>query len=345
MITYRTGDLLTAGTQALVNTVNTVGVMGKGIALQFAERYKENLRVYQAACKSGTLTPGTMLVVRDHDLRGERIIVNFPTKKDYKHKSKYEYIETGLVALVQVIQEHGIRSIAIPPLGCGNGGLDWEVVKPMIERHLAAVDAEVVVYEPSPRVRSMLREEPSRDAKLTPARTVLLSALFQYERTGGFSNLFVANKLAYFLQRMGESSLRMKFEAARYGPYTDAVGHMLYNVNGAFLSGLEQKAARPFDDIQLNYQRKLDIDKDLKPEQHTRLKRLQALVEGFHATADLELLSSVAFILEKKPGASAQEVVEAMANWSKRKEDLADPEKVVAAMHHLQYNEPSGALF
>ena len=243
MITYRIGDMLAADTQALVNTVNTVGVMGKGIALQFAERYKENLRIYKAECKSGALVPGKMLVVRDHDLHGERIIVNFPTKKDYKHKSKYEYIETGLTALVEAIKEYNIQSIAVPPLGCGNGGLDWAEVKPMIERHLGGLAVEVVVYEPSPHVRESLREAPTRDAKLTPARTLLLEALFRYERTGGFSNLFVANKLAYFLQRMGDTSLRLKFEAARYGPYTDTVGHMLYNVNGAFLTGLEQKAA------------------------------------------------------------------------------------------------------
>lgn len=345
MITYRTGDLLAAGTQALVNTVNTVGVMGKGIALQFAERYAENLRVYKAACKSGALVPGTMLVVRDRDMQGERVIVNFPTKKDYKHKSKYEYIETGLVALVAAIQEHGIRSIAVPPLGCGNGGLDWAVVKPMIERHLGALDTDVVVYEPSALVRAALREEPTRDARLTPARTVLLSALFQYERSGGFSNLFVANKLAYFLQRMGDTTLRLRFEAARYGPYTDTVGHMLYNVNGAFLTGLEQKAARPFDDIRLNYQRKADIDKDLKPEQRMRLDRLRDLIEGYHATADLELLSSVSFILEEQPGASVEQVVEAMAEWSKRKEDLAEPTKVAAAMQHLQAHERAGGLF
>lgn len=328
-----------------MNTVNTVGVMGKGIALQFAERYKENLRVYQAACKSRALVPGTMLVVRDHDMQGERIIVNFPTKKDYKHKSKYEYIETGLVALAAAIKEHGIRSIAVPPLGCGNGGLDWDVVKPMIQLHLNALDTDVVVYEPSVHVRDTLREVPTRDAKLTPARTLLLSALYQYERNGGFSNLFVANKLAYFLQRMGDTSLRLKFEAARYGLYTDAIGHMLYNLNGAFLTGLEQKAARPFDDIQLNYARKADIDKDLKPEQHMRLDRLRALIDGFHATADLELLSSVSFILEKKPSATAEQVVEAMAQWSKRKEDLAEPAKVAMAMQHLQEHERSGALF
>lgn len=345
MNTYRTGDMLAAGTQALVNTVNTVGVMGKGIALQFAERYKENLRVYQAACKSGALVPGTMLVVRDQDIHGERIIVNFPTKKDYKHKSKYEYIETGLVALVAAIKEHGIRSIAVPPLGCGNGGLDWEIVKPMIERHLGALYTEVVVYEPSAHVRESLREAPAREAKLTPARSLLLAALFQYERTGGFSNLFVANKLAYFLQRMGDTSLRLKFAAARYGPYTDTVGHMLYNVNGAFITGLEQKAAKPFDDIRLNYERKTEIEKDLKPEQRARLERLQELIDGFHATSDLELLSSVAFILEGQPGADVRQVVDAMGQWSKRKEQLAEPTKVAEAIEHLRSQEHTGSLF
>ena len=345
MITYRTGDLLAAGTQALVNTVNTVGVMGKGIALQFAERYKENLRVYRAACMNGTLVPGTMLVVRDHDLQGERIIVNFPTKKDYKHKSKYEYIEAGLVALVSAIKENDIHSIAVPPLGCGNGGLDWDVVRPMIVRHLGGLDAEVVVYEPSVHARETLREAPTRDAKLTPARTILLSALFQYERTGGFATLFVANKLAYFLQRMGDTTLRLQFEAARYGPYTDTIGHMLYNVNGAFLTGLEQKAAKPFDEIQLNYERKADLDKDLKPEQRSRLERLRELIDGFHATSDLELLSSVAFILEQKPGADVQEVVDAMGQWSKRKENLAERTKVAEAIEHLRAYESAGSLF
>ena len=345
MITYRTGDMLAADTQALVNTVNTVGVMGKGIALQFAERYKENLRAYKAACKSGELVTGTLLVVRDHDLHGERIIVNFPTKKDWKHKSKYEYIETGLVALVQAIKQHGIRSIAIPPLGCGNGGLDRADVKPMIERHLGALDAEVVVYEPSDHVRDLLREEPARAAKLTPARTILLSALFQYERTGAWSNLFVANKLAYFLQRLGDKSLRLKFEAAPYGPYTGAVGHMLYHVNGAFLRGLEQKAAKPFEHFLLNYERRAELEKSLTVEQRQRLEALEALIDGFHATSDLELLSSVAFILEQQPHADVQEVIGAMNKWSDRKGALAETGRVAEAIEHLHAYAGAGQLF
>ncbi|MCI1751763.1 MAG: macro domain-containing protein [Flavobacteriales bacterium] len=345
MITYRTGDMLAAGTQALVNTVNTVGVMGKGIALQFAERYKENLRVYKAACKSGELMTGTVLVVRDHDLHGERIIVNFPTKMDWKHKSKFEYIETGLVALVQAIKEHGIHSIALPPLGCGNGGLDWEEVKPLIERHLGGLDLEVVVYEPSAHVRDLLRKEPVQAAKLTPARSILLSALFQYERTGASSNLFVANKLAYFLQRLGDKSLRLKFEAASYGPYTGAVGHMLYHVNGAFLRGLEQKAAKPFEHFLLNYDRRAELEKSLTADQWLRLAALEALINGFHATSDLELLSSVAFILEHQPNADVSEVIGAMNKWSDRKGALAEPEKVAEAIGHLHAYEGAGRLF
>lgn len=341
MITYRTGDMLSANVQALVNTVNTVGVMGKGIALQFAERYKENLRQYKQACKSGELQPGILLVVQDRDIHGDRTIINFPTKKHYRHPSKYEYIETGLKALTKVVRELSIKSIALPPLGCGNGGLDWQVVKEMIQRHLDSLETEVIVYEPSAEVRKILREVPQRTAHLTVARAMLLEALFRYERTGGMSNLFVANKLAYFLLRLGETSLnRLKFAAAHYGPYTDAVGHALYHLNGAFFTGLEQKSAKPFDQIWLDYSKRSDVETYVKNQlsvvQRERLDRLVTLIEGFHATSDLELLSSVAFILEGKPKAGVDVVVQAMKEWSNRKEDLAEPEKVEEAIEHLR---------
>lgn len=148
MITYRTGDLFDADTEALVNTVNTVGVMGKGVALQFAERYKSNLERYKEACKSGELVVGKLLVTTDADMFGERIIVNFPTKQHWKHPSDPAYIEAGLVELVRVIKERAIASIALPALGCGNGGLSWAKVKPMIAHHLGDLEAEIVVYQP-----------------------------------------------------------------------------------------------------------------------------------------------------------------------------------------------------
>ena len=123
MIEYTIGNLFESDAEALVNTVNTVGVMGKGVALQFKKNYHNNYKAYVEACKNGEVQIGRMFVVRDHSLLGEKLIVNFPTKTDWRKPSEYEYVERGLDALVDTISQYGIKSIAIPPLGAGNGGL------------------------------------------------------------------------------------------------------------------------------------------------------------------------------------------------------------------------------
>ncbi|SEO79130.1 macro domain-containing protein [Mucilaginibacter sp. OK283] len=149
MIHFTQGNLLKSNARALVNTVNTVGVMGKGIALQFKNTFPLNYKLYQDACKNGKLTTGQLLVVHENDLlRGEKIIINFPTKQHWKQPSTYEYIESGLVALQIYLIENPVESLAMPALGCGNGGLDWEVVKPMIVEYLSDIDTEFFVYEP-----------------------------------------------------------------------------------------------------------------------------------------------------------------------------------------------------
>jgi len=340
MITYTTGNLLEAGTEALVNTVNTVGVMGKGIALQYAERYKTNLKQYKEACKSGTLAVGTLLAVKDADMHGERLIINFPTKKDWKHRSSYAYIEEGLKALVALIQERNIQSIALPPLGCGNGGLQWAKVKPMIEEHLGGLDVRVVVYEPSAEIKQVLQKEATREVKLTPGRAMLLHALFNFERLGEPASLFVANKLAFFLKLLGEAQLkRLEFKPASYGPYSVQVQHVLYDLNGAYLRGLEQHDAKPFEELELNYERRAEVEayiaRTLNAEQHARLGRLTDLVAGFRSTYALELLSSVAYLLDQEPGMDVPAIQERMRSWSKRKEALADADSVRVAYEHL----------
>lgn len=148
MIIYTKGDLFSSNAQALVNTVNTVGVMGKGLALQFKEKFPYNFSAYRNVCQRGKLTPGKMLVVRDFNrFLGERLIINFPTKVHWRNPSKYEYIESGLKDLVRVIQEYRISSLAIPPLGCGLGGLDWNIVKGMIENALEPLtDVNITIY-------------------------------------------------------------------------------------------------------------------------------------------------------------------------------------------------------
>ena len=148
MMRFTQGNLLEAPVDAVVNTVNTVGVMGKGIALMFKERFPENYKAYAAACKAGEVVVGRMFVTAGVELNGPRWIINFPTKQDWRRPSRLEWVVAGLEDLKVVIREKGIRSIALPALGCGNGGLDWRVVRPVVEMSLAELgDVEVVVYE------------------------------------------------------------------------------------------------------------------------------------------------------------------------------------------------------
>ena len=271
MINYTTGDLLQSGAQALVNTVNCVGVMGKGIALHFKQAFPHNFAVYADACRRGEVQPGRMLVVDDRSEEfGNHLIVNFPTKQHWRNPSQYEWVEAGLRDLVRVIREQHISSIAIPPLGCGNGGLDWSRVKPMIEQALSTLDdVAVTVYEPSAAAAATLagREQQS-DARLTPARAMLLYAMFCYEAHDERCSLFVANKLSYFYQMLGEESFaRIPFVAHYYGPYSVSVGHMLSAVNGKYLHGLEEMDRKPFEALMLDYGRKAEVGEYV----HTRL--------------------------------------------------------------------------
>src|SRR5262249_34013059 len=134
MIELTQGDILKADAEALVNTVNCAGVMGRGIALQFKRAFPENFTAYAAACRREEVPRGRMLAVETRRPANPRYIVNFPTKRHWKEKSRMADIEHGLEALVADVKRLGIRSIAVPPLGCGLGGLDWSEVRPRIER-------------------------------------------------------------------------------------------------------------------------------------------------------------------------------------------------------------------
>ena len=150
MIELTCGDLLRADTDALVNLVNCVGVMGRGLALAFRTAYPDNFAFYKAACDKGAVRPGAMLLFDRGTNQTPRYIVNFPTKRHWKHKSRLPDIEDGLAALVADVQRLGIASLALPPLGCGLGGLAWEAVKPRIEAAFADVpDVRVLLFEPT----------------------------------------------------------------------------------------------------------------------------------------------------------------------------------------------------
>lgn len=340
---YIKGNLLEAQTQALVNTVNTVGVMGKGIALQFKEAFPINFKIYAAACKKKELQPGKLLVVKEQTLQGEKIIINFPTKTEWYMKSKYEYVEEGLKELVRVIEEYKIESIAIPPLGCGNGGLKWEKVKAMIEKHLGHLNqVNIQVFEPNEEVKEILKQQESnKEIKLTPARAMLLYAMFYYESLGENASLFVANKLAYFLQRLGEKSLnKLKFEAHHYGPYAVQVEHLLHNVNGKYLKGLEQMNAKAFEPLELQYDKLKEVSeyvkKELSAEQRTRLSNLVKLIDGFQSALSLEILATVDYVRKDKPGITQEDITKTIHNWSDRKRKLFQEKYIQIAASHLQ---------
>src|SRR5579863_2025865 len=226
---YKIGNLLEADTEALVNTVNTVGIMGKGIALQFKERFPLNFKVYADACKKGLVKTGKLLVVKENTLNGDKIIINFPTKTEWFKKSQYSYIEEGLKELVNIIKEYNIKSIAIPPLGCGNGGLKWNKVKSLMDKYLGPLeDVNIIIFEPNDAVKDILQKEAiKKDVELRPGRAMLLYALYRYEKLGEIASVFAANKLAYFLQQSGEN-LKLHFIPYTYGPYAQAVEKVLY---------------------------------------------------------------------------------------------------------------------
>jgi O-acetyl-ADP-ribose deacetylase (regulator of RNase III) len=325
MIQYKVGNLLESEAEALVNTVNTVGVMGKGIALQFKNQFPNNFKNYQIACKNGTFLIGQLLVNQDTSLLfGEKTIINFPTKTDWRKPSEYSFIEIGLQALVRLIEEKKFNSIAVPPLGAGNGGLDWASVKMLIERYLSSLDCSVYVYEPNEAVREVLRKE---RVLLTPARAMLLAVAFDLVRHGECLSEFAAEKICYFLQRFGgKEAINLDFEPKFYGPYSGKVKHVLYFLNGSYLSGYADKNAKPFEELNLFMDAEPDILAFLHKMENQKaldaVDKTKRFLQGFYGYFSLELLSTLDFLVEKNQKTDLESIKNQLADWSHRKTDL-----------------------
>lgn len=330
MIHYRTGNVLESEAEALVNTVNTIGIMGKGVALQFRNQFPLNRKRYEQACKDGSIDIGQLLVVRDSSLAtGEKIIVNFPTKKDWRKPSEYSYIEAGLKDLVRIIKDEGIKSIALPPLGSGNGGLDWAKVKSILERYLSDLNADVFIYEPNVRIQEAMKKE---RVKLTPARAMLLSVLYDLVRNGEFVSEFSAEKIAYFLQRFGAGrEFNLEFKQHFYGPYSGKVKHVLYYLNGSYIFGYSAKDKRPFEELGIVPDGNEIVEAYLS--QHTKLKGIvsatKEFLAGFYSAFGLELLSTVDFIMQKTGCASIEVIKHQLDSWNDRKRTLFNNDRFI----------------
>ncbi len=340
MIRYEIGNLLDSDAEALVNTVNTVGVMGKGIALQFKNAFPHNFKSYLKVCQNNELQIGKLLMTEDESLlTGKKLIINFPTKTSWRKPSEYRYIEAGLEALVKVIKERGLKSIALPPLGAGNGGLEWNKVKSILERYLGEVDCDVHIFQPNAALKETLKKERVR---LTPARAMLLSVLYEVARNGEFVSEFAAEKIAYFLQRFGaDATFKLDFKPNFYGPYSGKVKHVLYYLNGSYIMGYSSKDKKPFEEIGMVPDAEGDVVDFLRRAENSEYQlivdKTKSFLSGFYSPFGLELLSTIDFIRTIKKLDSDESIVIELENWSDRKKSLfTKPAFVQIAMKNLQ---------
>jgi O-acetyl-ADP-ribose deacetylase (regulator of RNase III) len=333
------GNLLDADAEALVNTVNTVGVMGKGIALQFKQAFPENSRAYEAAVKRGEVQPGRMFVFHRETLANPRIIVNFPTKRHWKGKSKIEDIESGLRALRAVVQKERIRSIAVPPLGCGNGGLDWDDVRPRI---LAAFndlpEVRALVYQPSgappPEKMRVATKRPS----MTRGRAAILGLMQRYALPGYRLSLLEVQKLAYFLQTAGEP-LKLDFQKQRYGPYAETLHHVLQRMEGHFIRGYGDRSRTASVALLPHAVEEADALLSAQAETRLRLDRVANLIEGFETPYGMELLASVHWVAAHEDPQAATDPEAAVSRvhaWSEHKRQTFRAEHIRVAWSRLR---------
>jgi O-acetyl-ADP-ribose deacetylase (regulator of RNase III) len=323
MIELARGDILKADAEALVNTVNCVGVMGRGIALQFRKAFPETFRAYRALCDRRELRPG---MVHVHDLGrlgNPRYIINFPTKRHWRGKSRLEDIKAGLEALVREIRERRIHSVALPPLGCGLGGLDWNEVRPRIEEAFSGLpQVRVFLFEPAgaPAAEEMVSERVV--PRMTVGRAALLGLIRRYLAAlmDVSVTLLEIHKLMYFMQEAGER-LNLRYRKALYGPYAENLRHVLSLLEGHFIVGYGDAKDDPERQIELKPQAAETADLFLEacPETRARFDRVAALIDGFETPFGMELLATVHWVGAREGAVSPEEAVAKTYSWNDRK--------------------------
>ena len=323
MITFKRRDILAEDAEALVNTVNCVGFMGRGIALQFKQAFPENFKTYADACRRGEVEPGRMFVFETGRLTSPRVIINFPTKRHWRGKSRIGDIESGLKALVVEIRKRGIRSIAIPPLGAGLGGLDWGEVRPRIEQALRELpDVRAVVFEPQHIPTPSRTRKSKKVPTMTPGRAALVGLMDRY--LAGFLDVSISllevHKLMYFMQESGEN-LRLRYVAGPYGPYAENLRHVLQAIEGYYVSGYGVGGDAPDKVLQLVPGAVADAKDVLEahPKSMARFDKVARLVEGFESPFGLELLATVHWIATREHPESDEDLVNRTHAWGERK--------------------------
>ncbi|WP_413990433.1 macro domain-containing protein [Labrys okinawensis] len=333
------GDLLEQRVDAIVNTVNTVGVMGKGIALQFKRKWPNNFKAYEAACKRGEVVPCKMFIFDNGQLAEPKFIINFPTKRHWRQPSRFSDIKCGLEDLVKQVKALQIRSIAIPPLGCGNGGLDWAEVRPLIESAFAQtpnVDAFLFPPNATDSVRELVPE--ATKPPMTAGRAAVLKVLSIYRSMMYPLSQIEVQKLAYFLSVAGQDLGSLKFRKYTYGPYAPSLRHVLTKMDGAYLQGVGD-GTKP-SEISIKgpalgeANAFLDSHKDAATSE--RVQKISRLIQGYETPYGMELLATVHWVAkESRDATDLEEVTRRVHAWNDRKRQIMRPSHIQVAHERL----------
>jgi len=338
MIEYTHGDLLRTDAEALVNTVNCVGIMGRGIALQFRQTFPENFKAYESACRREEVQPGRMFVYETGWMTNPKYIINFPTKRHWRGKSRIEDIESGLLALRGEIEKRNIRSIAIPPLGSGLGGLEWSEVKPRIEQAMRGLDeVRIIVFEPHDTREGRPSARSVSVPTMTAGRAALIGLVERYLAglLDPFVSLLEVHKLMYFMQEAGQP-LQLRYSKAPYGPYAENLRHVLSRIEGHMISGYQDGGDAPEKPLALVPGATNDAESFLREDTDTRARfdRVAKLVEGFETPFGLELLSTVHWLVSHEHARTMGEVVSKTYAWGEQKKRFS-PRQIKVALDAL----------
>ena len=323
MLEYKSGDIFDEDVEALVNSVNCVGVMGRGLALQFKSAFPDNYKAYRAACKRGEVRPGEMFIFERPGLNNPRYIVNFPTKRHWRSKSNIRDVVAGLEALAQEIRAREIRSIALPALASDLGGLDWQQVRPEIETALGGLDdVRIVVFEPGSVPADGRPNRSTAAPSMTAARAVLISLIDRHLRAGldPMITLLEVHKLMYFMQHAREP-LKLDFVKESHGPYATNLRHLMRRLEHHYLTGYRDGGDDPYKQIDLVPGAIEDAERFLAdhPVTRERFERVGQLVDGFESPTGLELLATVHWVMNEHPDAGPDEIVDRTYMWGRHK--------------------------